>query len=142
MVKICPLPLLDHIYELQCYNLVREWQGQKHKSHTYTHTLTDSLSHTHTLEVCTGLKLKPEPGLYPRSSDPTRPDPSGTVKFRARTRTRNLFLFVFTTNSQYKKRCCISRLQATVSIQIHKETDSSRLGHFTRQKKKHLAYQL
>ncbi len=31
------------------------------------------------IEVCTGSKLKPEPG-------PTRPDPSGTVKFRARTR--------------------------------------------------------
>ncbi len=26
------------------------------------------------LEVCTGSKLKPEPGPYPRSSDPTRPD--------------------------------------------------------------------
>ncbi len=38
------------------------------------------------IEVCTGSKLKPEPGPYPRSSDPTRPDPSGTVKFRARTR--------------------------------------------------------
>ncbi len=38
------------------------------------------------LEVCTGSKLKPEPGPYPRLSDPTRPDPSGTVKFRARTR--------------------------------------------------------
>ncbi len=38
------------------------------------------------VEVCTGSKLKPEPGLYPRSSDPTRPDPSGTVKFKARTR--------------------------------------------------------
>ncbi len=38
------------------------------------------------VEVCTGSKLKPEPGPYPRSSDPTRPDPSGTVKFRARTR--------------------------------------------------------
>ncbi len=38
------------------------------------------------LEVCTGSKLKPEPGPYPRSSDPTRPDPSGAVKFRARTR--------------------------------------------------------
>ncbi len=24
------------------------------------------------LEVCTGSKLKPEPGPYPRSSDPTR----------------------------------------------------------------------
>ncbi len=38
------------------------------------------------LEVCTGSKLKPEPGPYPRLSDPTRPDPSGMVKFRARTR--------------------------------------------------------
>ncbi len=38
------------------------------------------------IEVCTGSKLKPEPGPYPRLSDPTRPDPSGTVKFRARTR--------------------------------------------------------
>ncbi len=28
------------------------------------------------LEVCTGSKLKPEPGPYPRSSDPTRPDPT------------------------------------------------------------------
>ncbi len=27
------------------------------------------------LEVCTGSKLKPEPGPYPRSSDPTRPEP-------------------------------------------------------------------
>ncbi len=38
------------------------------------------------VEVCTGSKLKREPGPYPRSSDPTRPDHSGTVKFRARTR--------------------------------------------------------
>ncbi len=38
------------------------------------------------VEVCTGSKLKAEPGPYPRLSDPTRPDPSGTVKFRARTR--------------------------------------------------------
>ncbi len=38
------------------------------------------------LEICTGSKLKPEPGPYPRSSDPTRPDPSGTVKFKVRTR--------------------------------------------------------
>ncbi len=38
------------------------------------------------VEVCTGSNLKPEPGPYPRSPDPTRPDPSGTVKFRARTR--------------------------------------------------------
>ncbi len=43
-------------------------------------------SPTQVIEVCTGSKLKPEPGPYPRSSDPTRPDPSGTVKFRARTR--------------------------------------------------------
>ncbi len=43
-------------------------------------------SYKNALEVCTGSKLKPEPGPYPRSSDPTRPDPSGTVKFRARTR--------------------------------------------------------
>ncbi len=26
------------------------------------------------VEVCTGSKLKPEPGPYPRSSDPTRPE--------------------------------------------------------------------
>ncbi len=26
------------------------------------------------IEVCTGSKLKPEPGPYPRSSDPTRPE--------------------------------------------------------------------
>ncbi len=48
------------------------------------------------VEVCTGLKLKPEPGPYPRLSDPTRPDPSGTVKFRARTRPEpEVFFFFF-----------------------------------------------
>ncbi len=41
------------------------------------------------LEVCTGSKLKPEPGPYPRLSDPTRPDPSGTVEFRAPTPPEN-----------------------------------------------------
>ncbi len=46
------------------------------------------------LEVCTGFKLKPEPGPYPRSSDPTRPDPSGTVQFKARTRPEpEIFIF-------------------------------------------------
>ncbi len=38
------------------------------------------------------------------------------------------------------KKGCISRLHATVSKQIHKETDSSRLGRFTRQNKN--TYQL
>ncbi len=63
------------------------------------------------LEVCTGSKLKPEPGPYPRLSDPTRPDPSGTVKFRARTRPE---IPPPPTNSQQKKRKkgCISRLHA------------------------------
>ncbi len=42
--------------------------------------------HYSRVEVCTGSKLQSEPGPYPRLSDPTRPDPSGTVKFRARTR--------------------------------------------------------
>ncbi len=61
------------------------------------------------LEVCTGSKLKPEPGPYPRLSDPTRPDPSGTVKFRARTRPE----IPPPTNSQKKKeKGCISRLHA------------------------------
>ncbi len=54
------------------------------------------------LEVCTGSKLKPEPGPYPRLSDPTRPDPSGTVKFRARTRPE--IPPPPTTNSQQKKK--------------------------------------
>ncbi len=62
------------------------------------------------VEVCTGSKLKPEPGPYPRLSDPTRPDPSGTVKFRARTRPE----IPPPTNSQLKKKekGCISRLHA------------------------------
>ncbi len=63
------------------------------------------------LEVCTGSKLKPEPGPYPRLSDPTRPDPSGTVKFRARTRPE---IHPPPTHSQQKKKekGCISRLHA------------------------------
>ncbi len=72
------------------------------------------------LEICTGSKLKPEPGPYPRSSDPTRPDPSGTVKFKARTRpeipppppppppTTN--------NKKKKEKGCISRLHAKKRI--------------------------
>ncbi len=35
----CVLRLLDPIYELKSYKLVREWQGQKHKSLTYTVTV-------------------------------------------------------------------------------------------------------
>ncbi len=65
------------------------------------------------LEVCTGSKLKPEPGPYPRLSDPTRPDPSGTVKFRARTRPeipppppQRI------ANQKKKEKGCISRLHA------------------------------
>ncbi len=67
------------------------------------------------LEVCTGSKLKPEPGPYPRLSDPTRPDPSGTVKFRARTRPE---IPPLPTNSQLKKKekGCISRLHAKKQI--------------------------
>ncbi len=67
------------------------------------------------LEVCTGSKLKPEPGPYPRLSDPTRPDPSGTVKFRARTRPE---IPPPPTNSQLKKKekGCISRLHAKKQI--------------------------
>ncbi len=67
------------------------------------------------LEVCTGSKLKPEPGPYPRLSDPTRPDPSGTVKFRARTRPE---IPPTPTNSQKKKKKkgCISRLQTKKQI--------------------------
>ncbi len=88
------------------------------------------------LEVCTGFKVKTKPGPYPRSSDPTRvaqldlePEPDTNLKY-----------FFPTTNSQQKKKkkVCISRLYAMVSKQIHKETDSSRLGHFIRQNKKHL----
>ncbi len=53
------------------------------------------------VEVCTGFKLKPEPA---RTRDRlTRPDPSSTVKFRARTRSL-FFFFFFTTNSQLKKK--------------------------------------
>ncbi len=32
------------------------------------------------VEVCTGSKLKPEPGPYPRLSDPTRPDPTRAAR--------------------------------------------------------------
>ncbi len=69
------------------------------------------------LEVCTGSKLKPEPGPYPRLSDPTRPDPSGTVKFRARTRPE-IPPPPPPTNSQQKKKekGCISRLHAKKRI--------------------------
>ncbi len=43
MINICPLPLFDHIYELKCYNLVQERQGQKQKL-TLTLSLSLSLS--------------------------------------------------------------------------------------------------
>ncbi len=65
------------------------------------------------LEVCTGSKLKPEPGPYPRSSDPTRPDPSGTVKFRARTRPETPHPQRI---AKKKENGCISRLHAKKQI--------------------------
>ncbi len=81
------------VFTLYCFHL--KYNGFQ-KSYQDFHSL---------LEVCTGSKLKPEPGPYPRLSDPTRPDPSGTVKFRARTPTRNPPpTHTHTTNSQQKKR--------------------------------------
>ncbi len=88
-------------------------------SNTYclinNHWIKGLLLFVYTLEVCTGSKLKPEPGPYPRLSDPTRPDPSGTVKFRARTRPE---IPPPPTNSQQKKKekGCISRLHAKKRI--------------------------
>ncbi len=75
------------------------------------------------LEVCTGSKLKPEPGPYPRLSDPTRPDPSGTVKFRARTRPE--IPPPPPTNSQLKKRLvlnhdCMQRNRLIKALPFHK----------------------
>ncbi len=78
-----------------------------------------------TLEVCTGSKLKPEPGPYPRLSDPTRPDPSGTVKFRARTRPE--IPPPPPTNSQQKKKRkkaafhdCMQRNRLIKALPFHK----------------------
>ncbi len=71
------------------------------------------------IEDCTGFKLKPEPGPYPRSSDPTR-----VAQFNLKPEPiRNLYFF-FTTNSLFffkkkRERCCISRLHAMISKQIH-----------------------
>ncbi len=87
------------------------------------------------VEVCTGFKLKPEPGQYPRSSDPTRaeqlnlepePDPKS---------------FFPTTNSQLKKGCWISRLHATVSKKIHVKKQIHQ-GSATSQGKRKNTYQL
>ncbi len=75
------------------------------------------------VEVCTGSKLKPEPGPCPRLSDPTQPDPSGTVKFRARTRPE----IPPTTNSQLKKKRkkaafhdCMQRNRLIKALPFHK----------------------
>ncbi len=49
------------------------------------------------IEVCTGFKLKPEPGPNPKSFDTARPDPTRPVTFTARnpTRTRNRSLTTY-----------------------------------------------
>ncbi len=70
------------------------------------------LTHEFIVEVCTGSKLKPEPGPYPRLSDPTRPDPSGTVKFRARTRPEIPPPPQRIAKKKKKEKGCISRLHA------------------------------
>ncbi len=70
----------------------------------------------HRLEVCMGSKLKPEPGPYPRLSDPTRPDPSGTVKFRARTRPEIPPPPQRIAKKKKKEKGCISRLHAKKQI--------------------------
>ncbi len=72
------------------------------------------------------------------------------LKIEARTRDRltraaqlNLepepeIFFPPTTNIQLKKKAAFQGLHGLVTKQIHKETDSSMLGHFTRQNNKHL----
>ncbi len=85
------------------------------RAHTHTHTHIYIYICVSILEVCTGSKLKPEPGPYPRLSDPTRPDPSGTVKFRARTRPE-IPPPQRIANKKKKEKGCISRLHAKKQI--------------------------
>ncbi len=68
------------------------------------------------LEVCTGSKLKPEPGPYPRSSDPTRPDPTRAAQLNLEPEPDPKS--PPPTNSQQKKKekGCISRLHAKKRI--------------------------
>ncbi len=78
----------------------------------------------YTVEVCTGSKLKPEPGPYPRSSDPTRPDSSGTVKFRARTRPEITPPRPTTNNNKKRKKVafhdCMQRNGLIKALPFHK----------------------
>ncbi len=68
------------------YQQVVNHKHIKHRNECLCKLCRHDSCHWSRVEVCTGSKLKPEPGPYPRLSDLTRPDPSGTVKFRARTR--------------------------------------------------------
>ncbi len=69
-----------------------------------------------TLEVCTASKLKPEPGPYPRSSDPTRPDPTRAAQLNLEPEPDPKSPPPPITNKKKKEKGCISRLHAKKRI--------------------------
>ncbi len=83
---------------------------------------------TSSVEVYTGLKWKPEPGPYPRSSDPTR-----ATQLNLEPKPK-IFFPLQRIAKKKKKAAFYDCMQRSVN----KETDSSRLGHFMRQNKKTL----
>ncbi len=71
------------------------------------------------LEVWTGSKLKPEPGPYPRSSDPTRTDPTRAAQLNLEPEPDPKSPpppRPTTNNKKKKEKGCISRLHAKKRI--------------------------
>ncbi len=87
----------------------------------------------------------PDPSPNPRSSDPTRPEPEPEIVWPdpSPNPTFEVFFFFFSQRiANYKnKRCCISRLHATVSKQIHVKKQIHR-GSATSQGTRKNTYQL
>ncbi len=68
------------------------------------------------VEVCTGSKLKPEPGPYPRSSDPTWPTRAAQLNLEPEPDPKSPPPPRPTTNKKKKEKGCISRLHAKKRI--------------------------
>ncbi len=68
------------------------------------------------VEVCTGSKLKPEPGPYPGFSDPTRPDPTRPAQLNLEPEPDPKSPPPPITNKKKKEKDCISRLHAKKRI--------------------------
>ncbi len=94
----------------------KDTEMQVNKINTTSTQKVDELESDSSVDVCTGSKLKPEPGPYPRSSDPTRPDPTRAAQLNLEPEPDPKSPPPPITNKKKNGKDCISRLHAKKRI--------------------------